>query len=44
MLKKTAKVPDYLIIDNFAEIFGLDENDMAVARGEAESAARLVCD
>ena len=44
VLKKTAKGPDYLVIDNFAEIFGLEENDMAVARSEAEEAARLVCD
>ena len=35
MDRKIPKGPDYLIIDNFAEYFGLDMKDLIGARNEA---------
>ena len=34
---------DYLIIDNFAQAFGLDETDLINARGEAEDIKKVIC-
>ena len=42
--EKKPKGPDYLIIDNFADILGFETNDLVVARSESENAAKLVCD
>ena len=37
------KGPDYLIIDNFAEAFGLENADLLGARSEAEDLKEVVC-
>ena len=37
------KGPDYLIIDNFAEAFGLEKADLMGARSEAEDLKEVVC-
>ena len=36
VLKKKTKGPDYIVIDNFIETFGLEMNDLLVARNEAD--------
>ena len=35
------KGPDYLIIDNFVEIFGIDKADLIDAKSEAEEIKRI---
>ena len=37
------KGPDYLIIDNFAELFGLVKADLIDARSEAEDLKEVAC-
>ena len=37
------KGPDYLIIDNFAEVFQLDKTDLIDARSEAEGIKDVAC-
>ena len=36
VLKKKTKGPEYIVIDNFIETFGLEMNDLLVARNEAD--------
>ena len=42
MHKREPKNPDYLIIDNFAEYFGLD--DLLGMRHESEALTKKICD
>ena len=41
MKKREPKGPDYLVIDNFAEYFGLD--DVLEIRKEAETLTNEIC-
>ena len=36
--------PDYLVIDNFADYFGLESADLKSARGEAETLTGVGCE
>ena len=36
--------PDYLVIDNFTEYFGLELSDLQGARGEAETLTSVGCE
>ena len=43
MKRTNVKGPDFLIIDNFAEAFGLAKEDLIGARSEAEDIKEVAC-
>ena len=43
LLENRPRGPDYLVIDNFAEYFGLSLSDLQGARGEAETLTSVGC-
>ena len=43
MNRTRPKGPDFLIIDNFAEAFGLEKEDLIGARSEAEDIKEVAC-
>ena len=43
MDRKRPKGPDFLIIDNFVEMFGIDKADLIDARSESEQIKEAAC-
>ena len=44
MDRSRPKGPDYLVMDNLDEIFGLNKADLISARKEAEKLTEAICD